>query len=339
MTGNTVLSGLKNQQNSSSSQGQPSGLSFAIRLTGYEGKYFVGNRLDTGEEVKVCLREANNTSSDATKIRPEIEDYQNTRSKRYVVVGEAVLQFDRVYHDKENMYSAYWPNVINKNKAYARAAMLFSSVEFVDSQSSTYVKVRVIKANDAKVFTSVPEFDDFLGKTLAPNFPYHKPFAVVRLIERDANGDVVDVVALTVSPKYEEVVVDENIKEYRPMSSEESLDQFRERHCQGDNSLYNYIGHSAVQVEVIPGTVFRAGPDTNQKLVKMPEGILKPFKAAYRIDRDGLDVRDNLGYIPTNLGIKKSENRGDYFLSFVKPNDFSYQALDLKDIPTPNYSK
>lgn len=313
-------------------------LNFAITVTGYDNPYFLGVRTDTKEEVRVKLN-APPEVSNPKKRRKEIEDFEDPRSKMYATPGEAVIQFDKIYpvEGQENTFIANWANLVTSGKHYASGYCGYAMVQFVSPKN--LIKVRMLKTEKAKVFNDVQSFEEFLiNHCFTIRYPYHNPFGVLRILQFDDNKNLVDSVAIPISPKYIETKEENGQTGIQPASVEESLEKFKSRHCTGDGSLYNFMGKPNIYFELIPGATMRPGPDTTTKMLEWSSGVKQTFIDAYKFDKNEIDSSDNLGYVLTNVAIKKSETNDSFFLSFVKPNEMYSEPFKLEEIPTPNFS-
>jgi hypothetical protein len=333
-----ILSGLREEfksSNSAQNGGATNGLSFAIRLLEIEAdKYFIGTRMDTGENVRVYLRPTQQNPNAKFK-RPEAHDYCDMKSKVYSKLGEAVVQFDKVKVENAdtNEYSANWANPIVKKREYAHPMCSYGqlSVTKAVATGDIIVKFRVINNKNVLKVENSDQMDAFLMDAFTPKFQYAKPFVILKISEIDDSGVVVDCEAYWVSPKMVEAQVGENTNyiEKLPADPIESLELFKQKRA----SIYNLIDNSNVIIELFSGSAFSLGSDTREKILNLPNDVLKITKDAYKIDPEADDDMSNLGFSLTNFAIKDSENTGRKFISFIKPNDYFAPTMKLVDVP------
>lgn len=283
----------------------------AITLTGYEDdKYFVGQRKDTKEMIKIHLRPVEQKGK---YERIGIEKLSNEKDyKNYVKPGvpESVLLFESCYQEEDGTWNSRWVNVLSKEKKPARVFVMTSSLTLANYQDSKFFVVNAIKSVDP-----VTEINDLQNKViegLRPKMPKMTPAVAIRFTDNIGDSIIHKVFAK------KEVVND--VKEV--MQPENYIqDIFSNERFQKLTELLNKPGF---KVEVMSLTSMTFGADTNSKMISN----------AYEINKMNTEYKDEQGndlYKDTILTLRERDN-GSLFLISSSPKRNNVKGVRLEDL-------
>lgn len=326
----SILKDLETQhgvsQNTSTEGGNNNQQTFnlPVKITGYENnEFFLGERVDTKEMVKVKLRPVQVKGENK---RPEVVDFQNKNDrKRYAAPNDTIILFDNAYQEQDGTWNARWANVLHKKrKMEAKVLIMPATIRFVDEPTAKYVQVRAIKA--LRWVNNIQEFEYHLTKALHPKGGGARPFAYVRLTDNSGEKRI-----YTISPK----MLEQNINEQTmkiPADGSSSYQEFLQDENKSKIILAS-LEAPEVTVEIFYGSNLYLGGDTRDRYLSTP-AIRNIIEPAYFINKEnGKDIQ-NYGYKPTVITVREVDDvAGLMFVSDVKPlvnNSEAISILDLK---------
>jgi hypothetical protein len=297
-------------------------INLAVKITGYEeDKYFIGQRIDTKEMVKVKLRE--DVSAKGQNARPEVIDFQDRRSKRYAPPNDSILLFDNAYIGEDGVWVSRWANTLHKKrKMEAKVLILPATVRFVDDQTNKYVQVRVIKSR--KWINTEEDLKYNLIKALQPKGAGSRPFAHVRLKSAEGEQRI-----YTVSPKMLDTTINDQQMKI-PATGEESYKNFAEQ--EKNKMIIDCCSIPEITVEVLTGASLYLGGDTRDRFLSTHH-LRNMIEPAYLIDKAGNREISNYGYQKTVIAVRElADVNGLMFVSEVKPLVNNTQVVSIVDL-------
>ena len=308
--------------NYSSGENKGTTYNMPVKITGYENDtYFLGERIDTKEMVKIKLRDVPKKGENA---RPEVTDFQDRRSKRYAPPNDSILLFDNCYQEEDGTWNSRWANTLHKKrKMEAKVLVLPSTVRFVDDGNNRYVQVRTLKSHH---WINTPEdFQYALTKALQPVSAGSRPFAYIRLTSNEGEKRL-----YTASPVMQEVSMEGQTIRI-PADGEVSYQNFAQQ--DRNKLIYDCINMPEVTVEVITGSSLYFGGDTRDRLLSTPY-LREMIEPAYFIDKNAENLREisNYGYKKTVIAVRQIEEaNGLLFVSDAKPLENNTPAVSIYD--------
>jgi hypothetical protein len=321
----SILKGLEEKHgvnNNSGGDNNRQSINLPVKITAYEeDKYFIGERIDTKEMVKVKLRE--DVSATGKNARPEVVDFQDRRSKRYAPPGDSILLFDNAYLGEDGVWISRWANTLHKKrKMEAKVLVLPATVRFVDDANKPYIQVRVIKGT--KWIHTLEDLEYALTKALQPKGAGSRPFAHVRLKSSEGEERI-----YTVSPKMLETTMNEQQMKI-PASGEESYQNFLEQ--EKNKLIIDCCSTPEITVEVLTGASLYLGGDTRDRFLSTAY-LRNMIEPAYLIDKAGNKEISNYGYQKTVIAVREIEDvNGLMFVSDVKPLVNNTQAVSIMEL-------
>ena len=306
--------------NNSGGNSDRQSINLPVKITGYEDdKYFLGQRIDTKEMVKIKLRE--DVAGTGKNARPEVTDFQDRRSKRYAAPNDSILLFDNAYIGEDGVWVARWANALHKKrKMEAKVLILPATVRFVDEQK--YIQVRVIKSR--KWINTIEDLEYSLTKALQPKGAGSRPFAHIRLKSSEGEARI-----YTVSPKMIETTINEQQMKI-PTSGEESYQNFLEQ--EKNKLIIECCSLPEITVEVLTGASLYLGGDTRDRFFSN-DYLRKMLEPSYLIDKAGNKEISNYGYQKTVIAVREIEDvNGLMFVSDVKPLVNNTQPVSILDL-------
>lgn len=315
---------IQNNSNDGNGNNNQQTFNLPVKITGYEdNEFFLGERLDTKEMVKVKLRPVPQKSENK---RPEVVNFQDKNDrKRYAPPNDTIMLFDNSYQEQDGVWNARWANVLHKKrKMEAKVLILPATIRFVDEPASKYVQVRALKA--LRWINNIEEFQYHLTKALHPKGSGARPFAYIRLTDNTGEKRI-----YTAMPKMlEQTVNDETMK--IPADGQTSYQEFLNDENKS-KMILSALDMPEVTVEIFYGSNLYLGADTKDRYLSNA-AIRNIIEPAYFVDKEkGKDIQ-NYGYKPTVITVREVEDvAGLMFVSDVKPlinNSEAISILDLK---------
>jgi len=280
-----------------------------VLITGYEdNQFFIGQRLDTKEMVKIKLRE--DVVAKGANPKPVVADFSDFKNKRYAKPNDAILLFDNSYVGEDGVWVSRWANTLHKTpKMESQVLIMNSSIRFVEDKGQKYVQVRVMKKR--AWINSIQELEANLVMALNPKSPSSRPFAYVRLKSSDE-----EVVTYYVSPKMIEIEVNGQ-KVKSPALGQESYQEFLTK--EHSKVIMECCNLPEVTVEVLYGTSIYFGGDTKDKYFSNA-AIRGMLESAYFIDPAKDNSLQNLGFKKTVIAVREMHGtNGLMFVTEAKP--------------------
>jgi hypothetical protein len=291
-----------------------------VKIQSYEDdQFFIGERLDTKEIVKIKLRDVPQKGKNA---RLEVTDFQDKRNKRHAPAGDSILLFDNTYQEEDGTWNSRWANTLHKKRMPSKVIILPSTIRFVDDGTNRYVQVRTIK--NRHWINTMEDLEYAITKALQPKGPGTRPFAHIRLTSSDGEKRI-----YTASPVIKDVTVDEQVIKM-PASGEESYQDFLTK--ERNKMIIECVTLPDITVEVLAGTALYFGGDTRDRLLSTPY-LRNMIEPAYLIDPNAEKQISNYGYKPTVIAVRELEDvNGLLFVSDAKPLVNNTPAISIMDL-------
>lgn len=289
-------------------------INIAVRITSYEGKFFVGHRLDTKEEIKIILRDVQ--QKNASNQRVEIEEYSNPKNyKRYVEPNhkDSILLFDGCYQEKDGTWSSRWANMLSKPSKPATVLVKDASINIIKKSDNEFVSVSILKEN--KVINNVDDFYSSLILGLTAKTPKARPSVTFRF--KDDQGGVF---SKTFYSKVDEnkVVLDPNLYVNNEIWNKEEV-----------QNLISLLNNPTVKTDCFFMTGFLLGADTNTRVINNTfEKEL--IKKDYMLFEEGKPYPKQL-FKKTIIAMRQREDQS-FFIISAKPIEAGKQGLDIENI-------
>lgn len=304
--------------NSKSAGGNKQSINMPVRITGYEdNKYFIGQRIDTKEMVRIKLRE--DVTATGKNARPEVTDFQDKKSKRYAPINDAILLFDNTYLGEDGVWVSRWANTLHKKKMKASVVIFPATVRFVDE--GNYIQVRVIK--NRKWIQNEDELKEEIIKSLQPKGAGARPFVHVRIKTKEENY------ISTIVPKMIEVPNEDNELIKVADTGENSYEEFNK--LPKANFIKECCLLDDVTIEILTGAALYLGGDTRDRFFSTPY-LRKILEPSYLLDSTAKKEISNYGYQKTVLAIREIEDTGMLFIADVKPLVNNETPVSITDL-------
>jgi hypothetical protein len=277
----------------------------ALTISGYENEFFLGSRVDTGEIVKIKLRDFSSNSSKFS--RPTIDSFQKPGSNLHTKLGGVIL-FDGCYLE-DGYYSAKWASVLSseKGKAYVVAGMarLSSGISKHDKQ---WMKVDFAKSKEGIDIIDAAQFKEVVTQGLNPVTAHSNPFVMIRIT--DETGEMA--MAYANVSKYKDK---ENYQ--ATMDAADSYVEFTK--TESFPVILEAITDPSIVVEVIYAVSIFAGPATlNNYFTNAAEK--QRLESHYLVT--GMDEEGNnstyFGYT-NSIVVMRKHGDGTPFITHIKP--------------------
>jgi len=302
----------KNKANNSAME------NIAIKVSGYEGDFFCGVKLGTGEEIKLKLREFNGVSN---FTRPSIDSFRDQGSSLHTKIG-GVLQFDNCKLESEGSYSSSWANVLSSEVGKAWVFTGHTRLSSgTNSHGKQWLKVDLIKSRDYVSVDSKETLDKLLLIGLKPATQYSNPFTMIRVT--DELGD--SIMAYANVSKYQE-----KDKYNETMTANDSLEEFK------NSEIYLLIlealKDSDSKVEILHAASIFAGPATLNKHFtnEREKARLESHYIIKDTDDEG-NEKEFFGYADSIVAMRKHGD-GTPYITHVKPINSNAKGIETKNI-------
>ena len=295
---------------------------FAMNVTAYDGDFFVGERIDSKEEVRVRLREV---EQKGRYSRPEVSDFADPKSRSYTEPGKGVVQFDYATLEKDGTYTARWANRLSRGPEESEVFVMMTRLKYGKNQNGDeWIQANILMTDYAKAVSSLDEVKSALRTFLTPKTPGSQPFAVIRISD-DTTSQCAYV--------YPERV--EGSNGYKQSAdSDVSVESFFANSPKA-NLVLDLVGNTDLVMEVIPGNTIYPGAQTREKMLTAPAKSREMLESSYFVSSNGEVDSNNAGYVMSVIATRKHEDGTKYFTS-VKPLSGQPNACVVEELLTPN---
>ena len=308
-----LIKNLKEEIGSEASiTGQISTINLAIRVLAYEdGKYVIGTRVDTNEQVKVFLRDVKQNSS---YDRITVETLSAQHGKYTVTAGDenSIVLFESAYQEEDGTWNARWIKVLSNKKWPSRVLSLPASVQIVPYQDKKFLSVDVIKKIIRVEDKSIENIKRVVIEGLKPKMIKMTPVVAVRLT--DSIGD-----SITGMFYAKKEVVNENKQVMQPHQYIDELWN-KERF----QKIISNASNTEIYVDVIYITQMNFGADTNEKIVGNKFEVEK-------IKNEYLSEDNEKLYKKTILTLRERDD-GSLFLTLAEPVQNGNKGISIDNI-------
>lgn len=289
----SLVSKLKNRELGGAGTGERSPMeNLAVKVTSYEDDRVIGVRLDTGEPVRVALRQLDaETKAALRKDRPEIADFvadkgyydrklsvcDNDKERAETLAGiknktepGGVILFDACFLDKKTgEISSRWATCLSRYedgahvlpKALARVNKTYAK-EGQNGEPTTYnATVTVLDIDSSIKVANGAGLQKALADAFAANGILNGAGVMVRVQEGES---VIVMEQMLGNHKVEGVTNEAGYQEYAFNAPSDSADYFMK--SENGQALAGWDGQGAV-VEVIPTLTLRMGQATKAAIL------------------------------------------------------------------------
>lgn len=287
----------------------------AVQISAYEGEFFFGIRIDTGEEIKVKLRDFNTNSKFA---RPTIKSFQSQGNTHCAIGG--VILFDGCYIEADGVYSAKWASVLSseKGKAFVVSGMARLS-SGMSASNKQWMKVDYIKPG-ATPIEDEAQFVTVVTQGLNPATKHSNPFVMIRITDSDG----------------ERAMLYANVSKYKgkenymeTMSAEDSFKEF----AAGENYpvLIEGLNDPSVKIEVAHAVSIFAGPATLNNYFNNDSEKTR-LEAHYLVNGTDDEGNESFYYGYTDsIVTMRTHGDGTPFITHIKPIKANAKGLATVD--------
>lgn len=286
---------------------------FPVHVTGYDLKsqpnLLIGQRLDTGEQVKVFMR-PDPYAEQRSKQRAEIADFaappfdavKREANKSATELG-GVIRVDRAFLDKNTgFWNAGWMKPLSHTPSEAQIKVVQARINKPaknEASGREFFSVDMLETNKARSVSSAKELNDALtaGFAVATG---GSPLVAIRV--KDSDGEHFEHIQLTAMVKPEGGYA-------YPAPPEASAERFLK--TETGTALLEVAGQEGVTIEVIPGSRTFPGKDTLANLIKNEK--LAEVDKFYRISET-----EN-GFTESVIAIRQYPNGGGAYLTDCTP--------------------
>ncbi len=328
-----ILDGLRKQKG----PGEPP-ISIAFKVTQYDGDAVVGERIDTGEQVTIRLREDKEAAGRA-KPRPGVADFANPRAKVATAVG-GILRADQCYavKGKTGEFTAFWLKSQSHEPGEATVKVALARVRRQLPDEATGRKARVgvdlLKRDpndptkvEAKVVNSVDALADAAISALTANGRYPDNAAVAVRLAAPGEDGYGRMIFLGKQLDGQNWVHDSPQVSVAKFLDGESPDGRTVR-----ENLQDVLQQGAT-IEVIPALHVPAVGDTLAYYTANADRLDKA-DAGWRIKKDGR-VRGT-GFSDTIVSMRLSDDKTFLYLTDAQRVSARSPLYDLATVPTAN---
>lgn len=339
-----------NEFKSQSQQGERKPVvNLLVKITGYElggtieTNYVLGTRVDTGEEVKVRLREIEqNNKSGYSRI--EINQFGNKRDQKKVL-PENFMVFEQAREEANGVFEARWAVPLDRTpkntSAFVMLASLRHGVSEKDGNKNEWFQIKMLYNIPPLVVKTIEDLESGLAKFLTPKFPGSNPQAIIRITDDEGEKMTIDVL-----PLREEIVEDDGYKYKRVVQDPQfSVNNFKETKADRFKMVSELISEDDVTIEIIGAASLYPGTATKDKLTKLHEHSKKHLVQSFYVNKDE-DVSENedgekaegapagypeIGYHFCVIGTRMHAD-GTPYLTYIKPFQEYTPAKSINDI-------
>lgn len=267
-------------------------LNLPVKVKGYElggtleTNFLLGQRLDTGTDVKVRLFEIDQT--DKKYKRVEISEFGDEKNKkRYLPIGCHCV-FEGAKEDPEGgegVFTARWCAVLdNRDPDIVNVVVLPASLSHGKNENNKengeWFQIRALPRKP-DVINSIEVFDSLVVKYLKPKFDGSRPRIFVRITDDTGDKEVFEI-----KPKTEIVKINERDINQVCKDSTLSLNNFKEEKSDIYDMIKELSGDPDVTIEVIPSFVVYPGFETRNKLIDQNENSKKHLVEGFYVSKE-----------------------------------------------------
>lgn len=326
-------------------------INMLVKISGYEmggameTNYVLGQRIDTGEEVKVRLHDIQQKENSKYK-RVEIDIFANGPRQKRVCEGNFMV-FEQAREESEGHFSARWAVPLDRDpdntNAFVMLASLRHGVRETEHGKNEWFQIKTLFNIAPFVADSLESLDASLVKLLKPRYPGSNPQAIIRITDDEGARMSIDVL-----PLREEI--EEDGRKFKRVVSDpqRSVDNFKETQADKFKMVSELIGDPDIHVEVIGSASLYPGSATKEKFEAMPPRSKEHWVESFYVKKDepaaGSEEEQSTNSFPETgyhfcvIGTRMHHD-GTPYLTYIKPLQEYTNPTSINDIETFSLKK
>lgn len=302
-------------QSSNNDGNQQKTFNIPVKVTGYDGDYCLGFRVDTKESVRVKFRDVA-VKNEANK-RVDMREYADaTNRKRFIDPNSdhSYILFENCYQEEDGTWNSRWGVMMSKPKKEASVFVFDANISIVGSGDNRFISVQAIKKKIP--IQDENQFYNALIAGLTPSAYRSRPS--VSFVFKDTSGDKI------IQEFYPKMETDENNVKVALDPNDYINELYTSEKVQ---SVLQLISAPDVEVYAYLMTTLNYGADTNTVVLNNSfkvDRIEKEYK--FKNENSVLKL-----FKKTVVAVRQRDDKS-MFLTVAEPIENNVEGLPLDKI-------